>query len=426
MGFLATPALPGRSGMAVLSKGRTRERDSGLSQTPRTCRWVVANQSESPAFERMIARLSRTLGSCLLITGMPHSGGTDSLRLIRAPAYDRRGVGRRALSWAKFSVFALARLWRLRGRPFLLAVTNPPSMPLIALLLKVLRGLPYGLLVWDIYPDHVVKMGWLRAGNPIVKAWRALSRAALRRADVVMTLSDRMAGLLLDEAGRSRLERRLTVTPMWEETDVVRPVAKTRNKFAARHGQVDKITVLYSGNMGATHGLSPLVEAADRLRQDKRLAFLLIGDGLGRPELERQVEARRLKNVLILDPQNYETLPLSLATGDIALVVQVPGTEHLSLPSKTYSSLAAGSAIIALTSGDSDLAALVGKYDVGAVCPWGDAGRLTDVILGLADRPQDLARFRANARRAAVEEFGADQAGSRFRSALEPFVRGPA
>ena len=72
------------------------------------------------------------------------------------------------------------------------------------------------------------------------------------------------------------------------------------------------------------------------------------------------------------------------------------------------------------------MAALVGKYDVGAVWPWGDAGRLTDVILGLADRPQDLARFRANARRAAVEEFGADQAGSRFRSALEPFVRGPA
>lgn len=395
-----------------------------MSQTLKT-RWVVANQSESPAFERMIGRLSRALGPCLLITGMPHSAGTETLRLVRAPAYDRRGLGRRALSWAKFSVFALARLSRLRGRPFLLAVTNPPTMPLIALLLRFVRGLPYGLLVWDIYPDHVVQMGWLTASHPIVRAWRALSRAALRRAEVVMTLSDRMAGRLLEEAGRSRLEPRLKVTPMWEETDVVRPVAKAENSFAARHGQLGKITVLYSGNIGATHGLKSLVEAADRVRDDERLAFLLIGDGLGRPELEREVRARRLANVLILDPQDYETLPLSLAAGDIAIVVQVPGTEHLSLPSKTYSSLAAGSAIIALTSGESDLAALVRKYDVGAVCSWNDARGLAGLILGMADRPEALARFRANARRAAVEHFGAETAVSRFRSALEPLVRGP-
>ncbi len=355
---------------------------------------------------------------------MPHSEGSGSLCVVRAPAYDRRGPGRRALSWAKFSIVALARLWRVRGRPFLLAVTNPPSMPVIALLLRSLRGLHYGLLVWDIYPDHVVRMGWLGARNPMVKAWGALGRTALRRADVVMTLSDRMAGRLIDEARPAPLKHRLKVTPMWEETDIIAPVPKARNAFAVRHGQAGKITVLYSGNMGATHALTPVVEAAGRLRHDGRIGFLFIGDGLGRPGLEREVAARRLNNVLVLDPQDYDTLPLSLATGDIALVVQVPGTEHLSLPSKAYSSLAAGSAIIALTSPDSDLAALIAKYDVGAVCPWDDAGRLAETILGMADRPAELSRFRANARRAAVEEFSADKACSRFRAALEPLFAG--
>jgi colanic acid biosynthesis glycosyl transferase WcaI len=397
-----------------------------LNTSTSTYRWIVANQSESPAFERMMDRLSKVLGPGLLLTGMPHSAGTGTLQLMRAPAYDRRGLGPRARSWAKFSVFTLARLCRVRGRPFLLAVTNPPSMPVIALLLHSLRGLPYGLLVWDIYPDHIVKMGWLRAGNPLVKAWRAMSRAALRRAAVVMTLSDRMAESLADQVRPARLEPRLRVTPMWEEIDVVGPVPKARNDFAVRHGQAGKITVLYSGNMGASHGLMPAVEAADRLQHDNRIAFLLIGDGLGRPGLERYVADRRLKNVLILDPQDYETLPFSLATGDIALVVQAPGTEHLSLPSKTYSSLAAGSAVVALTSEDSELAALVRTYDAGAVCPWDDAGRLADIIRGLADRPRELARFRTNARAAAVEEFSADKACSRFLSALEPLFRSPA
>jgi glycosyltransferase involved in cell wall biosynthesis len=399
---------------------------SALGKKPNVYRWIVANQSESPAFERLIERLSKTLGPCLVLTGMPHSGGSETMRLLRAPAYDRRGFGRRALSWAKFSIYALARLSCVTGRPFLLAVTNPPSMPLVALLLRVLRGIPYGLLVWDIYPDHIVTMGWLSAGNPLVSAWRVVNRASLRRADVVMTLSDRMALRLLDQAADPRLARRLKVTPMWEDTEAVKPLPKERNPFAIRHGQADRITVLYSGNMGATHGLTPVVEAAERLQRDERVSFLLIGDGLGRPELEREVEARRLKNVLLLDPQDYETLPLSLATGDIALVVQVPGTEHISLPSKTYSSLAAGGAIVALTSKDSDLAALIRKYDVGVVCPWDDAGRLAAAVRALADNPRELARLKANARRAAVEEFSSDAAFSRFRAALEPLVREPA
>jgi colanic acid biosynthesis glycosyl transferase WcaI len=397
-----------------------------MSAKPERFRWIVANQSESPAFERLVERLSRTLGPCLLITGMPHSEGTGTMRLQRAPAYDRRGFGRRALSWSRFSLYALGRLLFARGRPFLLAVTNPPMMPLVACLLRVLRGMPYGLLVWDIYPDHIVTMGWLGAGNPLVSAWRVANRAALRRADVVMTLSDRMTRRLLDQAADPRLARRLKVTPMWEDADAVKPFPKERNPFAIRHGQADKITVLYSGNMGATHGLTPVVEAAERLQFDERVSFLLIGDGLGRPELEREVEARSMKNLLLLGPQDYATLPLSLATGDIALVAQVPGTEHLSLPSKTYSSLAAGSAIVALTSEDSDLAVLIRKYDVGVVCPWDDAGRLAAAVRGLADNPPELARLKANARRAAVEEFSSDAAFSRFRAALEPLVRGPA
>ena len=388
--------------------------------TPSPYRWAVVNQSESPAFERMIERLSKVLGPCLLLTGMPHSSGSDSLRLVRGPAYDRRGLRRRALSWAKFSAVAFARLLRAPRGTFLLAVTNPPSMPALAWLLRKTRGLRYGLLVWDIYPDHVVRRGWLRAGNPLVRAWRTLSRSALRRAEVIMTLSERMAERLIAEARTDHLGRRFRLTPMWEETEIIKPLPKDGNAFAVKYGQVGRITVMYSGNMGASHGLGPVVEAAERLQNDERIAFLFIGDGLGRPGLEREVAVRRLDNVLILDSQDYDTLPLSLATGDIALVIQIPGTEHLSLPSKAISSMAAGSALLALTSEGSDLAALVRKYEMGAVCPWNDAGSLAGSILRLADRPGELARLKANARRAAVENFSADRAFSRFLQALEP------
>src|SRR5579862_5691410 len=47
----------------------------------------------------------------------------------------------------------LNAMFRVRRGDKLLAVTNPPTLPVIAGIMSALRGVPYSLVVHDIYPD---------------------------------------------------------------------------------------------------------------------------------------------------------------------------------------------------------------------------------------------------------------------------------
>ena len=77
------------------------------------------------------------------------------------------------------------------------------------------------------------------------------------------------------------------------------------------------------------------------------------------------VADKKLKNVLLLPYQKKEILPFSLGAADIGIVTLSEGAENISVPSKTYYTLAAGSAIIALASLESELALLIEKYNCG-------------------------------------------------------------
>ncbi|OQX70408.1 MAG: hypothetical protein B6A08_00855 [Sorangiineae bacterium NIC37A_2] len=386
--------------------------------------WVILNQTISPAFERLVARLCDELGPGLLLTGSDFARSSGQLEVRHGPAYDRRNLRRRLASWARFALWASAECARLKGAPFLLAATNPPLLPQVALFFRKLRRFPYGVLVWDIYPEHLVHIGVCREGSFVTQALTRASALALEGAEFVVTLSDSMAATLKRQTRGTPL-RSLEVIPNWADTNALRPLHKQDNPLAWELGQRDKLTVLYSGNMGAGHTLSGVIEAAALLESDPRVEFLFIGDGLSRPALEAEVAQRKLKNVRFFDYQPHDRLPLSLALGDVAIVAQAPGTEHLSLPSKTYSSLAVGSAILALTSPQSDLGKFVTEQRVGAVHRADDGTAIAATVQNLADAPDELDELRTRARELAVESYSEDAVYTAWRALLAPLVSPP-
>ena len=380
--------------------------------------WVILNQSQSPVFQRMLEQLSVELGACLAFTGMPYPVEEGQLDTQAAPRYDRRSVPRRVWSWFLFAMASFVQVLRLPDQPFLLAVTNPPILPQIVWIVHKLRGNPYGLLVWDVYPDHIVKMGWMRENGLAARLWNRMNSRAMLDARVVITLGERMREALQGQLGRNSVKLRIEVIPNWADTDWQRPISKTENPFAIEHDQVDKITVLYSGNMGLTHGLEVIVESARMLQSDPRISFLLIGDGLGREKIEHEVVASGLANVRLLPRQPWEVLPFSLATGDIAIVTQAPGSEQISLPSKTYSLMSAGCALVACTHCGSDLAQLVRIEKLGCVCAQGDARAVADAISLLAEEDDVLSGYQVRARRVAVEHYSLQVVFARFHDVL--------
>lgn len=381
--------------------------------------WLVLNQSQSPQFQAMLVGASERIGPCLLVTGTSFPGEAPRLRVIEGPPYARGSLLRRGWSWVRF-LNSSARHALLGRRPRLLFVTtNPPFLPHLAWLTFRARKVPYVILFWDIYPDHAVQQGWLRAGGLITRAWVVANRSAMRHAAKVVTIGEAMAQALSEQAPGVAVE----VIPNWADTEHIRPTPKRNNPFAIAHRQGNAMTVLYSGNIGKAHGLLTLIEAAELLKEEESIAFLVVGDGLGLAELMERSAQENLRNVAFLPYQPWDRLPEVLTTGDVAVVSQAPGTEALSVPSKTYSYMAAGCALLGMCEESSELGRLILENGIGLVAAHSDPTRLVSHIERFCREPEFLTTCQANSRAVAEREYSSEVALERFEAALLPLFR---
>ena len=329
----------------------------------------------------------------------------------------------RIRSWLLFGVFAVAKLASLPRGTFCLVTTNPPLLLPLCRILQSVCGLRFGFLVWDLYPDHVVVAGYASRTNPLVSAWRAMNRAALRAAEVIITIGATMAARLRETVGlQLRGADRVVVIENWADTDVFYPREKADNEFAREQGLVEKFTVLYSGNLGVSHDLHLLLDLADRLADLPAVVFVVIAGGAGVRDLARTAQRRDLSNVRFLPLQPWAQVPLALAAADLGVVSQMRGTGTLSVPSKTYNLLASGVPLLALTDAQGDLAELVRDERIGLVASFDGVEEPERFIRELIARPDILGELKARARALAVERYSLDIAAKRLGALLQPVV----
>lgn len=353
----------------------------------------------------LLEDLGRQGVQCELVTGWLDwpSDQPPPFAVRRAAALVKASSWKRLWAWGRFTLQAMAAAVRRRRWP-MLVVSNPPWTMLAMPLLRRLTGLRYVLLVYDIYPDVMERMGTLRPGGLLSRLWRRLSRRAILRSRATVTLGDRMARTLrghLRPGDRAAIE----IIPNWADTDFIRPLPKADNPFAREHGLADKFVVLYSGAFGATHDTASIVAAAEMLADLGDVRFVLIGGGTRQREVAELVARKALPNLVLLPLQPRSMLPFSLTSADCAIVCLDEGYEGVSVPSKTYHALAAGSALLAVSPPDTELTQLVEQHGCGVHILPRRPQELASAIRRLHADPALLASYRAAARAAAEGQY---------------------
>ena len=128
--------------------------------------------------------------------------------------------------------------------------------------------------------------------------------------------------------------------------------------------------------------------------------FLINGNGAARSSLE--AAAADVANVRFADYIDASRLPELLATGDIHVVPLRRGLARVSVPSKTYSIMAAGRPVVA-------------AIDPGTAVP----GILADSGGGIAVRPDDPVAFTAALRSLLQDPVRAAELGANGRRWVE-------
>ncbi len=391
--------------------------DNVCSLRPRLSRLLVVNQVAGPLMVELLADLRDRGVSCRVLAGQVEAKDLPGVEVLSGKRLVKHGALQRMWSWGVFTLQAIRTMIRLRREP-VLVVTNPPLTMLALPLLARLFGVRYALLVYDVYPDVMERMGLIRRGGLVARLWRALSRRSLLGAGAVITIGRQMAETLRGHL-RPGDVCEIRVVPTWVDTDFIRPLDKGENPFVREHGLAGKFVVLYSGSFGATHDIETIVEAAGRLTDVPDVRIVLIGGGTRWAELRDLVARRRLANLTLLPFQPREVLPYSLAAADCQIVALDEAYAGISVPSKTYYALAAGSALLAISPPGTELVDLVEELGCGLHVRPRDVEGLVEAIRKLHDDPMVFRKARRRGREMAEMRFSSRRVLNGFAGLLE-------
>ena len=370
---------------------------------------IFLNQVSGRLFQELAEGLADSIdGQCLLYTGSDKSNeikSTSNLKIIKAPEYHRGNYYSRLLDWFKYFWFVFWSVLKQPSSALIFIVSNPPFLPLIGYLMKKLRGQPYVVLIYDIYPDLAIYLGKMSRRGFLSRMWRWFNKIAWQNSEAVFTIGEDMAVKLesMFNANRTQLGQ-VAVISNWADHNFIKPLPKEKNWFAQKYGQVDKFTVLYSGNLGATHDLETTLEAAKELGDFNDIQFLVIGDGYKRAYIEKFIVQGKLSNILLLPFQAENVLPYSLTTGDVAVVTLSKGVEGLSVPGKVYYAMAGGSALLCVSSGNNELKTIIDRHQCGISVEPGDVEGFVSAVKRFYEDPIFLKSCKENARKA-VESY---------------------
>ena len=384
-------------------------------------RLVLINQSTGPLFFELASSIAQFFPEgALLVTGTPGLDPCPSLQIKSAPEYDRRSHFHRLRSWISYT---LSVTWLLlfpgRNDVFLI-VSNPPLLVPWIWLLNNFRKFRYAVLVYDLYPDVFVQKGILNYESLITDFWKKMNRLSYRRANVVITIGNRMASILERQIGTDRTA--VKVIPPWADVETIRPLARCDNPYASNYVPSEKTVVLYSGNMGASHDISSILEAARLLRENSDIFFLLIGGGEKFSEVQRFIRSEVLNNVSVLPWQPQAKMLYTVPLGDIALVSVDVGMGDLMLPSKAFSYIAAGCSVVAIAPPNSELSDFVSRGKFGVRVSPRQPRALAAAISAIASDREKLTQMRLEARRAAEKYYSRNTGVLAFRDVFADFA----
>jgi glycosyltransferase involved in cell wall biosynthesis len=325
-----------------------------------------------------------------------------------------RLVGR-SIDYASFYASAGWALFRLLSPgDVLIAKTDPPLLSVVAALVAHWKNA--ALVNWqqDVFPEVASRLRPLpRSLDSLLRRLRDYS---MRSAKMNVLIGNRMLEYF---RGRKIPVSRLCVIENWADARAITPKPAAASALRAKLGMTEKFIVSYSGNLGRAHEYDTLLAAADALRSDRSIVFLMIGGGAKMELLRRAVDERGLDNFHFLPYQPREELEDSLAAADLHLASLLPALEGLIMPSKLYGILAAGRPLIFIGDSDGDIARVIRGGECGVTVDVNAYRDLAAAICRLKDDPETRAAMGDRARQMSLSRYSLDRAVERWTAVLE-------
>ena len=276
--------------------------------------------------------------------GIFYESDFNGIRVIHVPLKKYKNTIIRILSFLYWHFLSLIIGLSIKKVDFILSPSPPLSIGLISILIAKKNKAKFIYNVQEIYPDLLIKSGALKSGI-IIKSLKWLEKYVYNHASLVITIDQKFYDQIVD---RFNEKEKLKIVPNFVDTELYKPITKDLELPNPLKKDEHKIRLLYAGNIGFYQDWEPVLFAAKKLI-DTNIEFWIIGEGVKKEYLIKEVEKYNLSNIKVLPYQDRELMPMINSLADIHFISISKEMEQEGFPSKVYTIMACSKPMIVIT-----------------------------------------------------------------------------
>lgn len=302
-------------------------------------------------------------------------------KIIRVPMITRgqNSAIKLALNYLSYfisaSYIALTKLRKQKFDVIFAHGTSPIFQAIPAVILGRYQKTPVYIWVLDLWPESlravgVVKNKYLLAGVGKAVTW------LYNRIDTIL-IQSRSFAKNIQKYNTKPSE--VIYFPNWAE-DIFTTDQATSSLITTDPQQ---FTITFAGNIGDAQDFPTILNAAELLKDNAAIRWVIVGDGRASKWLTEEVAKRQLNNVLLLGRHPLSEMPALFKASDALLVaLKTEDIFSMTIPGKVQSYMAAKKPIIGMIDGEA--AAIITEAQCGYASSAGDASALAENILKMA------------------------------------------
>lgn len=246
--------------------------------------------------------------------------GVEVVRCHVSESYNTNFIGR---LWAYFSfVFSslIAGLFYSNKKFDVIVVTSPPLfVGITGIVISKLKRIPMVFEIRDLWPESAIDTGVL-TNSLIIKMAYWFEKVVYNNAVLINCLTPAFKQTLVEKKGVDK--SKILMIPNASDFSLSETLLNTFDiqQFRATLGWNEKLVIIYVGAHGVANHLIQLLETAQILK-NTNVHFVLIGDGMQKPELVKWTQTNELNNVEFINSVSKDEVFKYILASDIGTSV---------------------------------------------------------------------------------------------------------
>jgi len=305
----------------------------------------------------------------------------------------------RGLAFLSFSFSSFFEALKVRGFDVVIGTSPPLFQSITSLVIAKLKRKKFVYEVRDLWVDFARELGVVR-NKFILNLLKKLESLLYKKADLIIVNSPGF----LHYIPTSISKEKVILIPNGVNTEDFDGAIEKNKELESKLGLADKFVIMYTGNLGVANDIDTILNTAKLLKDNGNIVFVLVGGGIRKEEIKKQIANENLTNVILLDPVPKKEIPKVISLADVCLAT-IKDTPLLQIvyPNKVFDYMASGKPTILTISGV--IKDVIEESNGGVYVPPGSPEKLKEGILYYYSNRELVAVHGKNAKSYVKEHF---------------------